>query len=333
MLAWAKDRLAGEARQGLLPHAARAKLRVVRGAAAVLLLCAVPATAAAQTAVRVELIDTAVLAARRIAESSGVAPSTRVRGILWTHNDSGDEPRLYATDSAGGDLGSVRVSGAKNVDWEDLASGPCVGTGASCLFVADIGDNARRRRTVVIYEIAEPAPPRAQSDTAREAQLLSATVLRYPDRPHDAEAIVVAPSGTMMIITKELAGRARVYRLPARSASPRPGQVSTLQFMGLLDLAPSLPRMRLVTGAAVSPDGKTLVVRTYSSLHFYRLHGDSLPTALTPPDGLPIPVVEPQGEGVAFAGPDRLVLTSEQGSASHSLMSRLRVLGLPHASP
>jgi len=316
----------------LLHHPATTKLRIVRGIVAVLLVYAVPPSAVGQAPLRVELVDTAVLEARRITESSGVAPSARVHGVLWTHNDSGDEPRLYATDSAGHDLGSVRVAGARNVDWEDMASGLCPGTAAPCLFVADIGDNPRRRRSVVIYELEEPAPPVAPADTARQTPLRSAIVLRYPDRPHNAEAIVVEPSGTMLIITKELTGRARVYSVPPRGSPQRAGQVDTLRFVGLLDVAPSLPRMRLVTGSAVSPDGETLVVRTYSSLHFFRLHGDSLPSPLTPPDGLPIPVVEPQGEGVAFTGPDRLVLTSERGPASHSLVSRLRILGLPQAA-
>jgi hypothetical protein len=296
-----------------------------------LLLGSLATPATAQLRLKVELLDTAVLKARRLIESSGVAQSLRVRGILWTHNDSGDEPRLYTTDSAGDDLGSVRVAGARNVDWEDLASGPCPGTAAPCLFVADIGDNAHRRRSVVIYQLEEPPPPRAPSDTARVVPLRSATSLRYPDRPHDAEALVVQPSGTILIITKELTGRARVYGAPPRSIPLRAGKVDTMRFVGLLDLAPSLPRMRLVTGAAVSPDGETLVVRTYSSLHFFRLHGDSLPTPLTPPDGLPIPVIEPQGEGVAFVGPARLVLTSERGSADHALVTRLEVIGLPQA--
>lgn len=305
----------------------------MRARLAALLLGAFPTPIAAQPPIRVERLDTAVLAARRLTESSGVAPSGRLRGVLWTHNDSGDEPRLYATDSAGRDLGSVRVAGARNVDWEDMASGPCPGTAVPCLFVADIGDNARHRSTVVIYTLEEPSPPLARSDTARDIPLRSTTVLRYPDRPHDAEALAVEPSGITLIITKELTGRARVYRVPGRTSPQRQGQVDTLEFVGLLDVAPSLPRMRLVTGAAVSPDGRVLAVRTYSSLHFFRLRGDSVPAALTPPEGLPIPVVEPQGEGVAFLGPDRLVLTSERGRTGHSLLSRLRVIGLQRLGP
>ena len=298
----------------------------------VLLLCVAGSRVAAQTPVRIELLDTAVLRAPRLIESSGVAPSGRFPGVLWTHNDSGDEPRLYATDSAGRDLGSVRLQGASNVDWEDMASGTCPGSAAPCLYVADIGDNRHRRATVVIYQLDEPAPPRGPSDTTREAPIRTATRLRYPDHPHDAEALVVEPSGTMLIVTKERLGPARVYRVPPRATPQRRGQVDTLKFVGLLDLAPSLPRMRLVTGAAVSPDGVTLVVRTYSSLHFFRLRGDSLPVPLTPAAGVTIPVVEPQGEGVTFTAPDQLILTSERGSADHAILSRLRITGLPRVA-
>jgi hypothetical protein len=298
---------------------------------ALVLLAGLRAPLAAQTPIRVELLDTAALQARRVTESSGVAPSLRVPGVLWTHNDSGDEPRLYTTDSAGHDLGSVRVAGAANVDWEDMASAPCPGNPSPCLFVADIGDNRRRRRSVVIYRLQEPPPPMRPSDRNRVVPLLSATALRYPDRPHDAEAIAVEPTGTILIITKELSGRPRVYRVPPRIAPQKRGQVDTLRFVGPLDMAPSLPRMRLVTGAAVSPDGETLVVRTYSSLHFFRLHGEALPEPLTQPEGLTIPVVEPQGEGVAFVRADRLVLTSERGATERSLMTRYRVIGLPVA--
>ncbi len=298
----------------------------------VLLLCVASSRVAAQTPVRIELRDTAVLRAPRLIESSGVAPSGRAPGVLWTHNDSGDEPRLYATDSAGRDLGSVRLQGASHVDWEDMASGTCPGSTVPCLYVADIGDNWHRRATVVIYQLDEPAPPRGPSDTTREAPIRTATRLRYPDHPHDAEALVVEPSGTMLIVTKEPLGPARVYRVPPRATPQRRGQVDTLKLVGSLDLAPSLPRMRLVTGAAVSPDGVTLVVRTYSSLHFFRLRGDSLPVPLTPAAGITIPVVEPQGEGVTFTAPDKLVLTSERGSADHAILSRLSITGLPHVA-
>jgi hypothetical protein len=297
------------------------------------LVAVLAAPVAAQPSLRLQLVDTAVLRAPRLVESSGVIPSTRRAGVLWTHNDSGDEPRLYATDSAGDDLGSVRVAGARNVDWEDIGSGPCPSVAVRCLYIADIGDNDRVRDHVVVYRVAEPDPPAAASDTLREVPYEAAISLRYPDHPHDAEAIAVDASARIFIITKEVFGRPRVFLVPPRSMAQVAGQLDTLKFVGLLDIAPNLARLRVVTGAAVSPDGDVLAVRTYSSLHFFRLRGDSLPAPLTPPEGLVIPFVEPQGEGVAFVSRDLLVLTSERGLADHATVVRLRVAGLDRRAP
>jgi len=283
----------------------------------------------AQSPIRLELIDTAVFKASRVVESSGVTPSRRRSGVLWTHNDSGDEPRLYATDSAGDDLGAVRVAGAANVDWEDLGAGPCPGLAARCLYVADIGDNERSRDHIVIYRLQEPEPPSGPGDTLREVPFDEATALRYPDHPHDAEAIVIDARARVFVITKEVLGPPRMFEVPARGRPQAPGQCDTLRWVGYLDVAPNLALLRVVTGADVSPDGSVLVARTYSSLHFFRLRGDSLPAPLTPPGGLMIPFVEPQGEGVAFLDPGTIVLTSERGDADHGTIARLRVLGLP----
>jgi hypothetical protein len=305
----------------------------VRASIAFVALAASFAASTGQAQLRLQVVDTAVFRSPRLVESSGVAPSTRRPGVLWTHNDSGDEPRLYATDSAGDDLGSLRLAGARNVDWEDLGSGPCAPAAGRCLYVADIGDNDHSRDRIVIYRLAEPEPPLDASDTLREVPFEMATSLRYPDHPHDAEAIAITPAARILIITKEVFGRPRVFIVPPREEPQLPGQIDTLRFVGLLDIAPNLARLRVATGAAVSPDGSVLAVRTYSSMHFFRLRGDSLPSPLTPPEGLIIPFVEPQGEGVTFVAPDVLVLTSERGLSDHATLARLRVLGLPRPAP
>ena len=62
---------------------------------------------------------------RAIGESSGVAVSRTYPGVLWTHNDSGDDAVLYAIDMAGNLIGRFPVSGARNRDWEDIDLGPC----------------------------------------------------------------------------------------------------------------------------------------------------------------------------------------------------------------
>ena len=130
-----------------------------------------------------------------VRESSGVAASREHSGVLWTHNDSGGEPEVHAVDPTGRLLGRVRLTGAENKDWEDIALGPC--PSGECLYIADIGDNRGSRKDVEIYRIPEPdlnAPAGPRAERFR---------VRYPDGPRDAEALFLLPSGELFVISKE----------------------------------------------------------------------------------------------------------------------------------
>src|SRR5436190_1174098 len=105
----------------------------------------------------------------RLVESSGVAVSRAYPGVLWTHNDSGDGPYLYATDLRGTDRGALLVPGAQAIDWEDMSLGPCplafVPPARSCIYLADTGDNLEFRPFVTVYAIPEPPPPERAGET------------------------------------------------------------------------------------------------------------------------------------------------------------------------
>jgi hypothetical protein len=282
----------------------------------------VPAALLAQGPLRLTLIDTAVLSAPRLDESSGVAPSRRP-GVYWTHNDSGDGPFLYATDSAGHDLGAIRIDGAKNVDWEDIARGPCPAQPGTCLYIGDIGDNSARRNSVIVYVVPEPDPPTGPSDVGRHVAAIDSIRLRYPDHPHDAEGLAVTADGRLLVVTKDLSARARLFSAPLAGHGSAP---VTLDVVCTLQIAVNPIRGRLVTGIAISPDQRWLVARTYVSVHAFAL--DSACTALVRETGVGIPVIESQGEGVTFDGPGRIVMTSERGSTGHAIISRYRIEGL-----
>lgn len=296
---------------------------VARFGLATVAMLVVPASPSpAQTPVRLTILDTAALLAPRLVESSGAAMSALVAGVVWTHNDSGDGPFLYATDAFGRDLGRVRVEGARNVDWEDLAAGPCVVVPGRCLYIGDIGDNGRRRDHIVVYRIREPRPPDSPRDTLRGVPVLDSLVLHYPDRRHNAEALAVTGDGTLLLITKELAGPPLLFRA---GVGPGPA-VRGLAAAGPLDMVTSLLSGRVVTGAALAPGDSLLAVRTYVSIHFFRLGRGASPVPLGPRSGITIPVIEPQGEGVCFDGPGRLILTSERGQARRGTIARLLIV-------
>ena len=258
----------------------------------------------------------AAFADPRIAETSGVAVSRRYSGVLWTHNDSGDEPLLFATNLRGETLATFVVRGAENRDWEDIALGPCPSDAEGrCLYIADTGDNAEQRSDVAIYIVPEPDPSGARAARTGPSHRLTVT---YPTGPHDVEALAVAPDGEISLITKGRRGSVYRFRIPAFRAAReavRTGPAETL------DIVPtSLASM--VTGAAYSPDGTTLVIRTYTELHFYRREANGEIVRLGVPCVLGFR--EPQGEAVDFLDSVTLVLTSEAGFGQPAGLSRVR---------
>ncbi len=80
----------------------------------------------------------------------------------------------------------------------------------------------------------------------------------------------------------------------------------------MLDTLPPRALGRQVTGAAISPSGRRLVIRAYLELRFFRLPEEGPPV----PEGAPCflgVLREPQGEAVDFLDERTLVLTSEAG--------------------
>jgi hypothetical protein len=200
-----------------------------------------------------------------INESSGVAASRRNAGLLWTHNDSGGEPVVYAFDLKGRDRGAWRVEGARAQDWEDMAIGPGPKEGQSYIYAGDIGDNSRARDEIIVYRVIEPAVDGdarpSTGDKVKETQPAAVIRLKYPDGKHDAETLMVHPStGDLYIVTKVRGAAAGVYKLRA----PFEGQgVKTLARVGEIEF-PSFLR-GFVTGGDISPDGRRVVLCDYLS--------------------------------------------------------------------
>ena len=170
-----------------------------------------------------------------LTELSGLVRSRADRDVLWAHNDSGDSARLFAVGLDGADRGTVTVTGAVAVDWEDIALGPGP-DGRDVLFVGDIGDNEAVRTEITVYRVLAPAVPGPGATTAAAGDRIT---LRYADGPHDAEALLVdARNGDLVIITKVTNGRATVYRA-AGAARAANGSRATLEPVGTLGEPPT----------------------------------------------------------------------------------------------
>jgi hypothetical protein len=265
-------------------------------------------------------------------ESSGLAISRTQPGVLWSHNDSGDGPNLYAIDISGKLLAVFRVTGAMARDWEDIDAGPCPAdvappaapTPSSCLFIADTGDNDQVRPDVSIYILPEPRV----SDAASSPTVLARTLrYRYPSGPTDAEALAVRPNGDFTIVSKGRSGTINFYSIPAASVTKAiaSGEIITAVFAGNTGIRPDSRIGRLATAAAVSPDGMTLAVRTYYEVYFFKLvtrRGQSRWEDTG--DACALGDAEPQGEGIDYLDAKTLLLTSERARGRPGSIHRLQ---------
>ena len=93
---------------------------------------------------------------RDLSEASGLVVSHQNPSVLWSHNDSGGNPRIFAMTETGRDLGFYQLAKVKLEDWEDLAMGPAQEPGQWYLYVGDIGTNTKARHRVSVYRFLEP---------------------------------------------------------------------------------------------------------------------------------------------------------------------------------
>jgi hypothetical protein len=202
---------------------------------------------------------TGKIKSKDINESSGLAASLCQSEVLWTHNDSGGGPFIFAIDPKGENLGTWTVSGAKITDWEDMA-GFKNAQGECFIYIGDIGNNSRVRGEFTIYRVREPQVSDSNSDKKDPLATAQAESLRfsYPDFRHDAETLMVHPeTGVIYVMTKRISGAAAVYRIEPNFDG------GTQQAKRLADISvPAIPN-GFLTGGAISPDGKRAVICDY----------------------------------------------------------------------
>jgi hypothetical protein len=256
-----------------------------------------------------------ILNDERINESSGIARSLRHPDLLWIHNDSGDQARLFLVGLDGNTRGEFPLAGVPMpLDWEDMCSFSI--EGEPWLLIGDVGDNAITRhlgapdsgpeRACRLLLIREPA----LNDVPDQNTVpVHATMLfEYEDGPRNCESVAVDTERREILLvskSKSTPLDCGVYRIPLtldageRSAvAQRIGQLD-LPFATAMDIAPGNRRL-----VVLSAKGATIVDRGEGESWEEALKRDAPNVALPKREN---------GETVCFgSNPDELFLNSER---------------------
>jgi hypothetical protein len=240
-----------------------------------------------------------------INECSGIAKSKQFDDLYWVHNDSGDDPRIFAVNANGelyvpewmDDYKGLNIADAQNIDWEDITIDE-----QNRIIIGACGNNGNARKDLALYFIEEPNPFGVYATRA-----IKRVDFHYPDQTEfppkknnfDCEAIFVF-QGKVHLLSKH---RADAYTKLYRLESEETGVSHALTQLG------TFPIQGAVTAADLSQDGTRLAVLTYGGITIFELEKDQ---HFFEGNIRYLPIRAKQCEAVCFENNETIIITNEQ---------------------
>ncbi len=172
---------------------------------------------------------------------------------ILTHNDSGGEPVLYRFDiTTKKIIQQIRISNVKNTDWEDITQDK------NYIYIGDFGNNKGNRKDLKIYRIKKQDITTKQGDIAITADSICFSFDDQKDfsetwrkSNYDCEAIIHVGDSLYVFSKDWLDRKSRLYSMPDKPGTYVAKCHGDFEARGL------------VTGAAISPDGKKIAIIGY----------------------------------------------------------------------
>ena len=164
---------------------------------------------------------------------------------IWTVEDSGNKKRLYAIDTLGSIVRNIKITNAKNMDWEDLTS-----DSDGNIYIGDFGNNSKKRKSFTIYKVSIDD---LNKDEA-EADKITFTIPK-DHKSKDFEAFFLWNSD-FYIFSKEHK-KFIVLKVPNRIGDHKSEIVSEYNFEG---------KNNKITAADIRADGKEVLILNHDKL-------------------------------------------------------------------
>ncbi|MDH3883333.1 MAG: hypothetical protein OET63_03900 [Desulfobacterales bacterium] len=206
-----------------------------------------------------EAVSVGNLKNSQINEASGLASSRIYPTVLWVINDGGNDAMLYAVGIDGADLGTFRIDGAGNYDWEALASFQLQDT--AYLLIADVGDNWEQRETSSLYVVEEPSITKTGLSEDTPVSIAWHIRFTYEDGPRDCEAVAVDAAHQRVLLLSKRSLPPVLYELPLQPVDD--------DAIAVAQRVTTLPHFNWPTDMDLSPDGLSALVLTYNSVYLF----------------------------------------------------------------
>ncbi len=222
-------------------------------------------------------------------ESSGLTGAAG--GTFWVLQDGGNPAALHRIAANGKLIESLQLN-LPNYDWESLTR-----DAEGNLYIGDFGNNRNNRRNLRIFRLN------------KKNQQVDTIAFYYPEQEffppaekgeknYDAEAFFWH-QGKLHLFSKSYGDKVvRHYTLPDSSGSYAARLEGTRKLHGL------------VTGAAISPDGKELALLSYGKLYLFDVTNRN--DFLEKPKACVNLVGRAQTEAVVYLNNSNLLITNEQ---------------------
>ncbi|WP_157972091.1 hypothetical protein [Pleomorphovibrio marinus] len=227
-------------------------------------------------------------------EASGLARSRKNEGYLWTHQDRGNDNRIFLMDENTGEtVAAYKITGMRNRDWEDIEIVTDPQDGMDYLYLGDIGDNAQVYNSYTIYKFLEPEFEPAHRGKVVDLEWeFEEFKFRFPDKSHDTEALMVDPwTGDIFLATKR-----DFWSMLFVAPYPQPVEEEfTLIHAGNFGF-------RRALAGTVSDDGLEVLIKNDDQIFYWnRTEGESFLNMMQEvPKEAPYNPVEAQGEAICF---------------------------------
>ncbi len=236
---------------------------------------------------------------------------------IWTLEDSGNKPELYALDKNGKIIHTLKLTDAVNNDWEELAS-----DNEGNLYIGDFGNNHNDRHDLSIYMVNVRDLDKDEAPIYKKFSFYYPEQREFPPqkskRIYDAEAFFFFDN-SFYVFTKNRSmegADTQLYRIPAIEGN----HPATL--IGTFPTCDSF-RKCAITGADISDDGKKIVLLSNRRVWlFEHFKGD---------DFLKGKVREidmgndSQMEGICFKGNSKVFLVDERDKGTGGNLYELKL--------